>query len=48
MENNCIKQKISHNNDEDIVQTVILPVSAKTVVINAGYGVPDERVRLLH
>ena len=30
------------NNNEDIVQTVTLPVSGKTVVVDAGHGVPDE------
>ena len=30
------------NNDEDIVQTVTLPVSGKTVVVDAGHGAPDE------
>lgn len=28
--------------DENTLQTVTLPVSGKTVVIDAGHGVPDE------
>lgn len=28
---------------EEIVETVALPVSKKTIVIDAGHGVPDER-----
>jgi hypothetical protein len=31
------------NNYSDFVDTVSLPVSGKTVVIDAGHGVPDER-----
>lgn len=30
------------------VETVSLPVSGKTIVIDAGHGVPDEGVCLLH
>lgn len=30
------------------IPTVSLPVSGKTIVIDAGHGKPDERVSLLH
>ena len=30
------------------VPTVSLPISGKTIVIDAGHGKPDEGVRLLH
>ena len=29
----------------NVVETVSLPVSGKTVIIDAGHGVPDERGR---
>ena len=29
--------------DKKVVQTVSLPVSGKTVVLDAGHGYPDER-----
>ena len=32
----------------DAVQVTSLPVSGKTVVLDAGHGTPDEGVRLLH
>ena len=32
----------------DTVPTVSLPVSGKTIVIDAGHGKPDEGVNLLH
>lgn len=30
------------------VQTTATPVSGKTIVVDAGHGIPDERVSLLH
>ena len=39
-ENNSIEQKSS-------IETTATPVSGKTVVIDAGHGVPDERSCLL-
>lgn len=33
---------------EETVQTVALPVSNKVIVVDAGHGVPDEGVSLLH
>ena len=30
---------------KDVIETVTLPVSGKTVVIDAGHGIPDERSR---
>ena len=30
------------NKDEDTVQTVSLPVSGKTIVLDAGHGLPDK------
>ena len=36
------------NATEQVVETVSLPVSGKTVIVDAGHGVPDEGVRLLH
>lgn len=38
---------ISTNNnlENESVSTVSLPVSGKTIVIDAGHGVPDERSR---
>jgi len=32
---------------QDIVPTVTLPVSGKTIVVDAGHGVPDEGDSLL-
>ena len=32
----------------DAVQVTSLPVSGKTVVLDAGHGTPDEGVSLLH
>ena len=34
--------------DELTVETVALPVSNKVIIIDAGHGVPDEGVSLLH
>lgn len=31
------------NDRKDIISTVSLPVSGKTVVLDAGHGKPDER-----
>lgn len=31
------------NDRKDIVSTVSLPVSGKTIVLDAGHGKPDER-----
>lgn len=33
---------------EEYISTVSLPVSGKVIVIDAGHGVPDEGVHLLH
>ena len=33
---------------KESVPTVSLPVSGKTIVIDAGHGKPDEGVHLLH
>ena len=38
---------VSTQNNKTI-QTVSLPVSNKVVIIDAGHGVPDEGVSLLH
>ena len=32
----------------DTKETVVLPVSGKTIVLDAGHGIPDEGVCLLH
>ena len=32
----------------EAVQVVSLPVSGKTVIVDAGHGTPDEGVSLLH
>lgn len=32
----------SSNNNNSYIETVSLPVSGKTVVVDAGHGVPDE------
>lgn len=34
---------LSNSNDKDVIETVNLPVSGKTIVLDAGHGVPDER-----
>ena len=36
------------NDKKESVPTVSLPVSGKTIVIDAGHGKPDEGVHLLH
>ena len=33
---------ISSPSEEEIIQTVNLPVSGKTIILDAGHGVPDE------
>ena len=33
---------------EETVETVTLPVTNKVIVVDAGHGVPDEGVSLLH
>ena len=41
---------LSNTNSEvqnNYISTVSLPVSGKTVVVDAGHGVPDERSRKL-
>ncbi len=38
--------KDSFTNTE-VVETVNLPVSNKVIVLDAGHGVPDERINLL-
>ena len=35
------------NREEDVAETVALPVTGKVVVIDAGHGVPDEGNYLL-
>ncbi len=35
----------SSKKEEYVVPTVSLPVSGKTIVVDAGHGVPDERRR---
>lgn len=35
----------SINNRKETVQTTATPVSGKTVVLDAGHGIPDERSR---
>lgn len=37
------KSEENVENSEQIAQVVALPVSNKTIVIDAGHGVPDER-----
>lgn len=34
---------VTGKNSEFVVPTVSLPVSGKTIVVDAGHGVPDER-----
>lgn len=34
---------LSKQSNKDIVETVNLPVSGKTIILDAGHGVPDER-----
>lgn len=36
------------NDKKESVPTVSLPVSGKTIVIDAGHGKPDDGVHLLH
>lgn len=31
----------------DTKETVVLPVSGKTIVLDAGHGIPDERDKML-
>lgn len=33
---------LTNSSDKDIIETVNLPVSGKTIVLDAGHGVPDE------
>lgn len=35
------------NNIENIIETTSTPVSGKTVVLDAGHGIPDERDKML-
>ena len=37
----------SFNTKQDTVQTVNLPVTNKVIILDAGHGVPDERIILL-
>ena len=37
-----------NNTNNSTLETVSTPVSGKTVVLDAGHGVPDEGVSLLH
>ena len=37
---------ITSKKEENTVPTVSLPVSGKTIVVDAGHGVPDERSRI--
>ncbi len=32
---------------EEYISTVSLPISGKTIVVDAGHGIPDERSRKL-
>lgn len=32
----------------NVIETTSIPVSGKTVVVDAGHGLPDEGVSLLH
>ena len=34
--------------DQEVQETTSTPVSGKVIVVDAGHGVPDEGVRLLH
>ena len=36
------------NETEKMIETTSTPVSGKKVVLDAGHGVPDERISLLH
>lgn len=36
------------NLDQEIQETTSTPVSGKVIVLDAGHGVPDEGVSLLH
>lgn len=33
--------------EKETIETVTLPVSGKTIIVDAGHGVPDERSRKL-
>ena len=35
----------NENKENNYISTVSLPVSGKTVIVDAGHGVPDERSR---
>lgn len=47
---NPINTNISNQNKTNnaSIQTTATPVSGKTVVLDAGHGVPDEGAHLLH
>lgn len=45
--NNQKGEKNKNQNNESVIQTTATPVSGKTVVLDAGHGVPDERSCLL-
>lgn len=40
--------KNTNSQQQSTVQTTATPVSGKTIVVDAGHGVPDEGVSLLH
>ena len=40
--NNQKGEKNKNQNNESVIQTTATPVSGKTVVLDAGHGVPDE------
>lgn len=41
-------EKNTNSQQQSTVQTTATPVSGKTIVVDAGHGVPDEGVSLLH
>lgn len=43
-----VSTKNESRNIGDAVQVTSLPVSGKTVILDAGHGTPDEGVNLLH
>ena len=45
--NNQKGEKNKNQNNESVIQTTATPVSGKTVVLDAGHGVPDEGDKML-
>ncbi|MBO4816034.1 MAG: hypothetical protein J5507_03830 [Clostridia bacterium] len=37
----------NYKSQEEYISTVSLPISGKTIVVDAGHGIPDERCRKL-